>query len=206
MVQGMSQNEKAPYHGVCWENVPTASDPGPRAEPEVPACPAGPSCSGAAFPGHPEHFEAEFTFPTPICPDAKAGKPHAAHRIEGTWRERCPGIDETVQRRDECERLVTRADADTLLARATAQRIRVIAALHGAAQWLTDNPDIPTPNDISIWSNPPAAGDVAAVDAFAELHGAERYTLQNHEYAKVRIGTQRDADVTYTLAITRKDS
>lgn len=35
---------------------------------------------------------AEITFPTPICPDTEAGTPHAAHRIEGTWREQCNGV------------------------------------------------------------------------------------------------------------------
>jgi hypothetical protein len=79
----------------------------------APACPAGPSCSGAAFPGHPAHYAAEVTFPTPICPDAEAGKPHAAHRIEGTWREQCRGVD--------AEQAVAAADAGTLLERAVAR-------------------------------------------------------------------------------------
>lgn len=70
-----------------------------EAKPEpaaAPACPAGPSCSGAAFPGHPAHYAAEIKWPTPACPDAEAGKPHAAHRIEGTWRDECKGVERVV--------------------------------------------------------------------------------------------------------------
>jgi len=32
----------------------------------------------------------EIEFPTPICSDAT---PHAKHRIAGTWREECPGVE-----------------------------------------------------------------------------------------------------------------
>jgi hypothetical protein len=80
---------------------------------EAPACPAGPSCSGAAFPGHPAHYAAEVTFPTPVCPDAEAGKPHAAHRIEGTWREQCRGVegDDFASAEEINERLMAEAAA-----------------------------------------------------------------------------------------------
>src|SRR3982751_4212226 len=34
----------------------------------------------------------EIEFPTSICPDREAGKVHPKHRIAGTWREECPGV------------------------------------------------------------------------------------------------------------------
>lgn len=78
-----------------------------RVDAGVSACPAGTACTGAAYPGHPAHPVREIEWPTPICPDAEAGKPHAAHRIEGTWREHCPGVEsafttaeEHVERRE----------------------------------------------------------------------------------------------------------
>lgn len=76
-----------------------------RVDAEVPTCPAGTACTGAAYPGHPAHAVREIEWSKPICPDAEAGKQHGAHRIEGTWREHCPGVEadnsESVQEREE---------------------------------------------------------------------------------------------------------
>jgi hypothetical protein len=46
----------------------------------------------AESPNHNGWAPREIEFPTPVCPDAEAGKPHAAHRIAGTWRDDCPGV------------------------------------------------------------------------------------------------------------------
>ncbi len=35
----------------------------------------------------------EIVFPTPVCTDTT---PHAKHRIVGTWREQCPGVEGPV--------------------------------------------------------------------------------------------------------------
>jgi len=52
-----------------------------------------PDCNGpTTSPNHHGWAPREVTFPTPICPDAEAGKPHPRHRIDGTWREQCPGV------------------------------------------------------------------------------------------------------------------
>jgi hypothetical protein len=35
----------------------------------------------------------ELEFPVSICPDREAGRVHGPHRIEGTWREHCSGVE-----------------------------------------------------------------------------------------------------------------
>lgn len=94
---------------------------------------------------------------------------------------------------------------------ATARRIRVVAALHSVAQWITDNPQVPTPVSVALWAAPaegPDADRLAELDRFAEATGADRYGLAEiHEYAKYHLGTpaHHGAEITYTLATTRKD-
>ena len=54
--------------------------------------------------GRPERRPAgaDVVFPEPVCPD---GKPHARHRIVGTWRQDCPGI--TADPQDACGKDLT---------------------------------------------------------------------------------------------------
>jgi hypothetical protein len=95
-----------------------------------------------------------------------------------------------------------------------ATRIRVIAAIHALAAWLTDNPDVPLPHSIDVRANAgpgwrsPDAERLDRLDRFAELHGAERYTIEEvYEYAKLHLGRPdtHGAELTYTMSTTRKD-
>jgi hypothetical protein len=59
-------------------------------------CDFGDCGARAESPNHRGWEPQEVEFPTPICPDAEARKPHAAHRIAGTWRDDCPGVEPVV--------------------------------------------------------------------------------------------------------------
>lgn len=99
--------------------------------------------------------------------------------------------------------------------RLIANRLRVIAALYAMVRWLTEHPDAPTPHTITMIARPPqgvpySSPDgprVAALDRFAETHAADRYAIEQHEYAKVRLGEQdsHGAEITYTVSTTRTD-
>lgn len=79
----------------------------------------------------------EIEFPTPVCPETA---PHAKHRIEGTWRQECPGIDPARPSTAELAaigrpgtvRASARAGSKAHLAELTEPQLRVL--------WAADNP------------------------------------------------------------------
>lgn len=96
--------------------------------------------------------------------------------------------------------------AATAADRLQAQRLRVIAAIHALAQFLTDFPDVPTPYKIEAWSwaDPRNGSDferLAALDKLADDHEGIRDLIGKHEYTHLNLGTaaSHGADLRYTL-------
>lgn len=97
--------------------------------------------------------------------------------------------------------------------RLIAQRVRAIAALHAAAQWLADHPEVPVPQEITMFARPPypygSTDDarVAAVDRLHEQHPGQRYAIGEHEYAKIPLGSENThgVGITYVLSTTRTE-
>jgi hypothetical protein len=89
------------------------------------------------------------------------------------------------------------------------ERSRVIASIHGTANFLATNEDVPIPTLITFRHHLHTGTDqerLEQINRFAAAHDAERETIQGteeygaqqFEYARVRIETQ-GAEVVYVL-------